>query len=351
MVYIGGQTAGQWEQQNGKVKRRKRDSGMAGGGILNDSLRDSIKRLCPKAVHWNEPMSAYSTLKVGGPAWAMVKPESEEAFAAMVKMLGAARVPWWVIGRGSNILVPDEGLPGVVLVMGRQFGKIAGPVPLVENDAVDGQGKKFTVSVQAGCSLARLLQWAIGQELSGLEFVAGIPGSLGGAVRMNAGAWGRQMSDCVRQVRVLDEKGVISTIAARNMGFGYRAAAAVRDKIVLGAELVLSAGDRLHIEETCQDIMQQRLAKQPLQTANAGSFFKNPVNHAAGRLIEQAGLKGFQHGGAMISSKHANFIVNLGEASAADIHELMLAVQQRVYSQTGILLEPEVRLLGNWNGE
>ena len=168
---------------------------------------------------------------------------------------------------------------------------------------------------------------------------------------MNAGAWGREMADCVLRITVLDEVGNITTINRQDVGFAYRTASAVRDRIILGAQLCLSAGDRQGIEESCQHILQQRLAKQPLQSASAGSFFKNPVNHAAGRLIEQAGLKGFQHGGAMISSKHANFIVNTGNATATEIFELMQAVQERVYSLTGIMLEPEVRLLGDWKNK
>jgi UDP-N-acetylmuramate dehydrogenase len=320
---------------------------------LPAEVRGKLQAICPGRVLWDEPLADYSTLRVGGPAWAVVKPEREEEFAALVKMLTAEGVRWWLIGRGSNILVPDSGLSGVVVLMGRQYSRIEGPrvMEKIGNLENPGSGKSYTVSVQAGCSLSRLLHWAVEHALSGLEFVAGIPGSVGGAIRMNAGAWGREMADCVYRVRVMDEGGEFYTLDRRRMGFGYRHAAGVRDKIVLSADLHLQKGDRELIEETCQEIVQQRLGKQPLQSASAGSFFKNPVNHAAGRIIEQAGLKGSRCGGAMVSEKHANFIVNTGGATASDIYELMKTVQSRVVTLTGIMLEPEVQLLGEWPGE
>jgi len=352
MVNIGRQAAKTAKARKSAEKSEKRDQLGAIVEKLPNGLRGKLQAICPGRVLWDEPLADYATLRVGGPAWAVVKPEREEEFARLVKMLMAEGVRWWLIGRGSNILVPDSGLSGVVILMGRQYSRIEGPrmVEKIGNLENLGPEKSCTVSVQAGCSLSRLLHWAVEHELSGLEFVAGIPGSVGGAIRMNAGAWGREMADCVCRVRAMDERGVFQTLDKRQMGFGYRHASAVRDKIVLSADLHLQKGDRELIEETCQEMLQQRLAKQPLQSASAGSFFKNPVSHAAGRIIEQVGLKGYRCGDAMVSEKHANFIVNTGGATASDIYKLMKTVQSRVVNLTGIMLEPEVQLLGEWLG-
>lgn len=317
---------------------------------LPEPLREKIREIVGKSVHWQQPLAAYSTLKVGGPAWAVVMPESREAFAAMVAMLSREKIPWWIIGRGSNVLVPDAGLAGVVLLMGRQFAGIAGPRPVEPLVLADGARKTdlFEVGVEAGCSLARLLRWAVEHELSGLEFTAGIPGSVGGAIRMNAGAWGRQMADCICRLTVMDGSGICTELTREEVGFAYRSAAALTDRIVLAAVLQLVKSEKELIEDACQAIIHKRLALQPLHSASAGSFFKNPAGQPAGKLIEQAGLKGMRVGGAVISEKHANFIINTGGATAADIHALMQMVQIRVYDLTGIMLEPEVRLLGEW---
>lgn len=330
-----------------KIRAGKKKAMAAG---LSGLTRKKMEKIVAGAVRWQEPLADYTTLKVGGPAWAVVLPESREAYAAMVALLSAEKIPWWILGRGSNVLVPDEGLAGVVLIMGRRFAGISGPRPLAPQVSADGARKTdlFEVEVEAGCSLARLLRWAVEHELSGLEFTAGIPGSVGGAVWMNAGAWGREMADCVSQLTVMDDRGICREWRGRDVGFTYRGAPALAEKIVLAAVFQLVKSEKALIEDACQAIIHRRLAKQPLHSASAGSFFKNPASQPAGRLIEQAGLKGMRIGGAMISDKHANFLINTGGASAAEIYELMRLVQTRVYDLTGIMLEPEVALLGAW---
>ncbi len=287
-------------------------------------------------IRWHEPLAGYTTLRVGGPATAVVLPDSVAAITDLVRSL--AGIPWWVIGRGSNVLVPDEGLAGVVILLGRNFGGIT---------VTASDDREVRVRVQAGCSLARLVRWTVEQGFAGLEFVSGIPGTVGGGVAMNAGAWGQEIGNLVESLLVMAADGTTREIDGTAAGFGYRRSG-LAGKVVLEVVFRLRLAEPEAVDDACQDFLQRRLAKQPLQEASAGSFFKNPTNVAAGRLIERAGLKGFAIGGAKVSEKHANFIVNTGKATAADIHALMVAVQQRVYTTFGVLLEPEVQLLGRW---
>ncbi|MEJ2691218.1 MAG: FAD-binding protein [Deltaproteobacteria bacterium] len=276
MIYAGIQTAllaGPNDSGDNRMqkKRTMKNSPIKGG--LSKQVRKKIENIASGAVYWQAPLADYSTLKVGGPAWAVVMPGSRDAFAAMVAMLSEEEIPWWIIGRGSNVLVPDEGLAGVVLVMGRQFAAISGPHPIAPQVTPDGARKTdlFEIEVEAGCSLARLLRWAVEHELSGLEFTAGIPGSVGGAIRMNAGAWGREMADCVSRLTVMDNYGYCQQLQGGEAGFIYRAATALADKIVLSAVLQMVKSEKALIEDACQAIIHQRLTKQPLHSASAGS--------------------------------------------------------------------------------
>jgi len=306
--------------------------------VIPAELRQRLEGVCGDEIRWQENLAPYTTLQVGGPAWAVIFPTSAENIAKYLQVLGDT--PWWVLGRGSNVLVPDDGLPGAVFVIGRQFSTI-------EEIQQGNEEDSYHLRVQAGCSLAKLLKFCVSKGYSGLEFAAGIPGSVGGAVRMNAGAWGKEISQCIEQLTIIDRKGNISRIDADEAGFGYRNSN-LCEHIVLDAIFIFSAKSQHVIDFSCQQAVRKRMEKQPLQSASAGSFFKNPSSSAAGLLIEKAGLKGMIMGGAKVSGRHANFIVNTGHATAADIYGLMQQVRERVYRNSGIMLEPEVKLLGEW---
>ena len=289
-------------------------------------------------VRWHAPMAGYTTFKVGGPAEAVVLPRDRHELALLVQALAGIKVPWLVLGRGSNVVIADEGLPGVVILFGRDFAKIE----LLEEDA-----ESAVVRVEAGCALARLVGWAVKRGLAGLEFAAGIPGSVGGAIVMNAGAWKKEMKDLLVGVTVMDEQGGIMTRRMEEMHFAYRSWGEPRGTIALEGFFRLQQGDPLALKTICNEHRQRRKVLQPQHMASGGSFFKNPPGlKTAGQLIDAAGLKGRKVGGAMVSPVHANFIVNTGSATARDIMELMRMVQRNVLEKFGIALEPEVKILG-----
>lgn len=307
-----------------------------GAQWMND-LRKTVQALWPGEVFWSCPMARYSTLRAGGPAAALIEPRCVTELVHVVRGLRANRVDWLVIGGGSNILVTDQGFAGVVLHLGREFATIS---KKSEAEA------EVLVTVEAGCSLARLSKWCIEQELTGLEFAAGIPGSVGGAVVMNAGAWGQEISSLVQQVTVIDDSGNLVDLAGRLIPFGYRSWG-LENRVAAAITLRLAKGKRQEIEATCHDLARRRRQTQPLDKASAGSFFKNPLTGpAAGKLIEDAGLKGLRVGDAEVSPKHANFLVNVGHATAEDFLGLMRVVREKVFAKSQIWLEPEVRIIG-----
>ncbi len=302
------------------------------------SIKDRISRCWTGDILWNCPLANYSTLRVGGPADALIKPKCQEDLVRLVGRLTEEQLPWRVIGRGSNILVADQGVEGVVIILGRDFASIR------ELPAAAGR----LLFVEAGCSLTRLANWCSGRSLSGLEFVTGIPGSVGGAIIMNAGAWGSEIGQVVRAVELLDDLGILESRQLSPADFCYRGWKQPHGKVVVAAAFAVSLDDKTAISERCQRYARQRAAKQPKGVASAGSFFKNPPGDAAGRLIEQAGLKGLRVGGAEVSSIHANFLVNLGTAKAEDLRLLMEMVQKKVHDQFGVALHPEVEFIGRW---
>ncbi len=304
---------------------------------VTPSISEKMALFWHKDVVWDCPMSKFSTLRVGGNADAVVFPETVEELTALIKGAQRHNIPWWIIGRGSNILVADEGLPGVVVQLGRQFSGI---------ERVAGDGEEVVVRADAGCSLSRLVEWCAEQELTGLEFAVGIPGSVGGAVVMNAGAWGEDISGIIASAQVLEPAGTLLAMDRDELGFSYRQWGGGKEWIVVSAEFVLEKGKKEAIRRSLREYTARRKAGQPQGTQSAGSFFKNPPGNAAGRLIEDAGLKGMRVGGAMVSRRHANFIVNTGTATARDILDLMHMVQEGVKQKSGILLEPEVHILG-----
>ena len=240
-----------------------------------------------------------------------------------------------MLGRGSNLLVSDKGYRGVILSIYKDFQK------------TEIQGE--TVTVQAGVLLTTLSGKVLDASLTGLEFASGIPGTIGGAVVMNAGAYGGEMKDIVRKVTVLDQDGEVRTLTCGEMQFGYRTSLAKKKGyIVLGAELTLKQGEKEKIREEMQALKAKRIEKQPLEFPSAGSTFKRPEGYFAGKLIMDAGLRGAAVGGAQVSEKHCGFVVNTGNATAADVRELMRQVQGKVQEQFGVHLEPEVRFLGEF---
>ena len=307
---------------------------------LNSHARD-LADFWKSAILWDSPMAQFSSFKVGGPAEAVVSAADTVELQKLIRWLQKHDISWWLIGRGSNILVPDEGLAGVVIVLEGEFRAIE------KCRAPSDQAEEQTVLIRAGggCLLSRLVHYCTAQGLSGLEFGGGIPGSVGGAVVMNAGAWGQEIGSLVESVMLMDGSGGIFSEQGKNLGFSYRRWAMPPKTVLLSATFRLAPGSPDDIQAACRKYLEERRRRQPLAEPSAGSFFKNPPDDSAGRLIEKAGLKGLTIGGAKISEKHANFIVNTGTALAADILNLMQVVQRKVYENSGVRLEPEVHIL------
>lgn len=280
-----------------------------------------------------EPMSAHTTFRVGGNARRMAKVRSCEELSALLTLVHEQGYPYLLLGNGSNLLVADEGIDCLVIH--------TGALQQIERVSDD------TLYARAGVSLAKLAVFAMRHSLTGLEFAHGIPGSLGGAVCMNAGAYGGEMAQVLREVTAwLPEKGVC-TMTLNELALSYRHSYfSDHAGVVLGAKLQLTAGDENAIRAQMEELIGRRREKQPLEYPSAGSFFKRPEGHFAGALIEQCGLKGASVGGAQVSEKHAGFIVNTGSATCDDVLALMRKVQTIVREQTGVQLEPEVRMIG-----
>lgn len=277
-----------------------------------------------------EPLARHTTFRVGGPARRMVRPASEAACAALLDAAGAAGWPLLMLGNGSNLLAADEGLDALVVHTGRL-------------DGLERTGER-TVRAQAGVSLARLASFAQREGLGGLAFAHGIPGSLGGGVYMNAGAYGGEMKQVLSFVTAWLPGAGIRQLSLEELDLGYRHSVFSGTRgAVLEAELLLEPGSPEAIQVRMADFDRRRREKQPLEYPSAGSVFKRPEGHFAGGLIEQCGLKGFRIGGAQVSEKHAGFIVNTGGAACADVLALIAHIRKTVYDQTGVNLEPEVK--------
>ena len=281
----------------------------------------------------DEPMSAHTTFKVGGPADLYVIPESFDEVREVIAACDETGAQRFVLGRGSDLLVADEGYRGVVVAVGDGLVGVS----------VDGT----EMACQAGVDLREASEMACELGLSGLEFACGIPGSVGGACFMNAGAYGGSMADVLKEVRVLAPDGSVDTICAADLDLGYRRSRVASEAlVVLSATFDLERADPEKIRATMDDLMRQREEKQPLELPSAGSTFKRPEGHFAGKLIMDAGLQGYRVGGAEVSQKHAGFVVNVGGATAADVRAVIAHVQDEVERQFGVRLEPEVRFLG-----
>ncbi|PAD80378.1 UDP-N-acetylmuramate dehydrogenase [Paenibacillus campinasensis] len=285
------------------------------------------------AVLWNEPLAKYTTWKIGGPADVLIVPETKEQLSELVTLLHAHQIPWIQLGRGSNMLIADKGIRGAVIKLGKGF----------EHCSFDG----CTASAGGSMSFVKLSVLAGKQGLMGLEFAGGIPGSVGGAVYMNAGAHGSDVSRIFKSADIVLETGELVTYAAEDMAFDYRHSILHERKgIVTGAVFALEYGDREQISAVMASYKDRRRRTQPLQSATAGSVFRNPPGDHAARLIEAAGLKGLRIGGAEISVQHANFIENTGQATAEDVLALMEHIKATVADKNGIQLVPEVYVMG-----
>ena len=284
----------------------------------------------------NAPMSAATTFRIGGPADLLIDLPTADAAAAVITACQQENIPWMLIGNGSNLLVGDKGIRGAVLRLADD-----GQEPVVLSDC--------RLYAPAGMPLKRLCMFAREQSLTGLEFGFGIPGTVGGAVYMNAGAYGGCMADVIESADCLTADGTRITLSLEELQLGYRHSSLMEQGgIVVGVTLRLTPGNREEIAATMKDLMHRRQEKQPLEYPSAGSFFKRPEGYFAGALIEQAGLKGFAVGDAQVSEKHAGFVVNRGTATAADMLELCRQVQEKIMEKDGVLLEPEVRFVGEF---
>ena len=302
---------------------------------MNQNFYDKLNNVIEKdSILIDEPMSRHTTFRVGGPADFFVTPKAKEEVRDVICICKEAGMPYYIIGNGSNLLVSDAGYRGVIVQIYKEMNEVK-----VEGDLV---------KAQAGALLSGIAAKALGAELSGFEFASGIPGTIGGACVMNAGAYGGEMKDVLESVTVLTGEGKIIELGRNELELGYRTSViAKKGYIVLGAVLKLERGDGEKIKTYMDELKEKRVTKQPLEYPSAGSTFKRPEGYFAGKLIEDAGLRGFQVGGAQVSEKHCGFVINRDHATAADILELMRQVQIRVKENSGVDLEPEVKRLGD----
>lgn len=307
---------------------------------MHASQKQKLEQLVSQPIKWQCPLADYTSIAIGGPAEALCTVNEKVELQQVLAFVDENMIPWRVIGRGTNLLVKDEGFSGVIILLGQGFQQIS---CLKKN----GSGK-YLVTAGGGCSLARLSMKCMEDGLTGLEFAGGIPGSVAGAVVMNAGAWGGQVADVLTRVEVLAAEGIVS-LARQEMDFGYRSWRDFEDYkekgVIVEVEFELRTDNPEIIRERSRVFQDKRRQSQPKGLPNAGSFFKNPLNDSAGRLIEASGCKGKNVGGAMVSEVHANFLVNSGGATAADIFCLMRMVQAKVKKDSGIELEPEVHFI------
>lgn len=302
---------------------------------MNDQFLTELQNVMGgSGIFMEEPMKKHTTFRVGGPADVLVQPD-ETALAAILALCRQYHVSYSFIGNGSNLLVGDKGIRGVVIEMTDPMGNIE----------VDGT----KITAQAGAMLSKIANTAASNGLGGMEFAAGIPGSVGGAVVMNAGAYGGEMKDIIEKVYVLDENGAQLELDRDALDLGYRHSCIPEKKyIVTKVVLELVPRNEAEIRSEMKELNEKRAEKQPLQYPSAGSTFKRPEGYFAGKLIMDAGLRGYQVGGAQVSEKHCGFVINKGDATAADICQLMRNVSDKVQAQFGVVLEPEVKMIGEF---
>ena len=302
---------------------------------MNNELLNELQKIIEASdIHEMEPMKQHTTFKVGGPADVLVTPNIS-CLPEVVALCRKYKEPYYILGNGSNLLVGDKGIRGVVIAITNRMAEVV------------CEGEQITA--QAGATLGQIAAKAAEAGLTGMEFAAGIPGTVGGAVVMNAGAYGGEMKDIIESVKVLDTEGNQLTLTVEELDLAYRHSCILeKGYIVLQATLRLAKGDKTEIRAKMAELRDQRLSKQPLEYPSAGSTFKRPEGYFAGKLIMDAGLRGYQVGGAQVAEKHCGFVINKENATAADIITLMKDVSDKVEAQFGVKLEPEVKMLGEF---
>ncbi|CCQ97958.1 UDP-N-acetylenolpyruvoylglucosamine reductase [[Clostridium] ultunense Esp] len=285
-------------------------------------------------ILFDEPMKNHTSFKIGGPADIMVIPNTEREVIESIKFCRDNHIKYFIMGNGTNLLVKDTGIRGVVIKIANGF----------DNIEIDGN----KVICQSGTLISVIAKEALRQSLAGFEFASGIPGTIGGAITMNAGAYGGEMKDIVTKVRVLDKNNNVVELTNGEMNFRYRGSTVIdQELVVLGVELELEEGEYSQIEEKMKDLTHRRVSKQPLDLPSGGSTFKRPTGFYAGKLIDDAGLRGIRYGDAQISEKHCGFMVNRGEATFDEVFTLIKTVQKIVYDKFNIMLEPEIKIIGD----
>lgn len=285
-------------------------------------------------ILFDELMKNHTSFKIGGPADIMIVPKSEKDIVNAIEFLRENNIKYFIMGNGTNLLVKDTGIRGAVIKIANKYNKIS----------IDGD----RINCEAGASLSAIGKYALENSLTGFEFASGIPGTVGGAVTMNAGAYGGEMKDIVYKVRALDKGNNIIEIGNEDMNFRYRGSKVVdEDLIVLSAEFQLKKGDKSIIKEKMEDLAYRRKSKQPLEYPSGGSTFKRPEGYFAGKLIEDAGLRGLKYGDAQVSEKHCGFIINAGEANFEEVYTLIQTIQKIVKDDFGVVLETEVKIIGD----
>ncbi len=304
--------------------------------MISSAMIETIQGYVPAVnIYLQEPMAQHTTFRIGGPAECVIEMENAVQVAKLQRYLRQVEYPFTVVGNGSNLLVSDKGYQGIVLLIGKKMSEIT----------VEGT----RLRAQAGATMAQAAAAALKYGLTGLEFASGIPGTLGGGVVMNAGAYGGELAQVVREVQVVNGEGEELCLDNETMEFGYRRSI-LRKKpfTVTEVTMELQPGDAAQIKDKMDELAAKRREKQPLQFPSAGSTFKRPEGYYAGELIMKAGMRGFQIGGARVSDKHCGFVVNMGNATAADVRDVICEVQSRVKECFGVELEPEVVFLGDF---
>ena len=303
----------------------------------------NIRKLTGGVIRKNEPMALHTTFRVGGPADYYIIPRNAGETAALVRYLERNGIPYYILGNGSNMLVSDDGYHGVIIDLGRNDGTA---FTMLGYEYI---GDELIMDAGAGCTMASIGSFAAKFGGTGFESLAGIPGCIGGACIMNAGAFEREMKDVVRSVEVITRQGEVKKLGRDEIEFRYRGSSLMDEGYIISrAEIVLQKGDPAEIQKRTDEIAGLRKEKQPLEYPSAGSTFKRPEGYFAGKLIQDAGLKGHRIGGAQVSEKHAGFIINRDHATASDIASLIRHVQDTVLADSGVLLEPEIRFLGSF---
>ncbi|SPD73631.1 UDP-N-acetylenolpyruvoylglucosamine reductase [uncultured Desulfobacterium sp.] len=301
---------------------------------MDERQKEDLIRLCADKLIFNCPMAKYTTMGVGGKSEALYRADDLDELRLVIAFLNSEHIPYILIGKGSNLLIKDNGLDGVAIML-------RGSLSVIERNEGDA-----AVVAGAGLPLVELIGFCRNLGLAGIECFAGIPGTVGGAVTMNAGAFGHEFGSRVEDIDIITRQGDVIRKARNQLIFYYRGLEIERGQVVVRARINLEKDSKEAVAGRIADYLKRRSIGQPLDFPSAGSVFKNPPDHYAGRLIEEAGLKGKKIGGAMISEKHANFIVNTGNATAKDIIELIYFAQSKVRDRTGIELEPEIKIVG-----